>query len=305
MRASPKAARILTDIPLAAEEQIPDLGYDGAPAPDRTGRHVMAQILATTGAQTSATQTLRALQDQATSLAQLAPIHETLVQTAQRHRWAAVIAGSGLTVDQLRRVEASPAYGPLVAALRRADYDGHPMQRVLPALVAAAPLDVPNDTTDDAAAARDLAAVLHHRVTGWHERAMPSPGHRPEPLIGGLITPAGQLDAHVPADQRGAIEQIEALMTSRVDAVTRQVLRNPPTWLRRLGTPPADPRRRPTWVAAVELIAAFATATWSPNTATHSASPSPPSRTNALRADAPSPPAAVPAPLPRLARARR
>jgi hypothetical protein len=46
-------------------------------------------------------------------------------------------------------------------------------------------------------------------------------------------------------------------MTSRVDAVTRQVLRNPPTWLRRLGTPPADPRRRPTWVAAVELIAAY------------------------------------------------
>ena len=235
---------------------IPDLGYDGAPAPEQTGRHVMAKILATTGAQTSATQTLRALQDEATSLAQLAPIHETLVQTAQRQRWAAVIAGSGLTVDQIRRVEASPAHGPLVAALRRAGHDGHPMQRVLPALVAAAPLDVGNDTANDAAAARDLAAVLHHRVTAWHERMAP-PGHRADPLIGGLITPAGLLDTDVPADQRGAIEQLEALMTSRVDAVTRQVLRNPPTWLRALGKPPADPRRRATWVAAVGVIAAY------------------------------------------------
>ncbi len=236
---------------------IPDLGYDGAPAPEQTGRQGLAQILATTGAQTSATQTLRALQDDATSLAQLAPMHETLVQTAQRQRWASVIAGSGLTVAQLARVEASPAYGPLVAALRRAEYDGHPMQRVLPALVATAPLDVPNHTTEDAAMARDLAAVLHHRVTAWHERATPPPGQRGEPLIGGLITPAGPLDTDVPVDQRAAIEQLEALMTSRVAAVTRQVLQNPPSWLRALGAPPADPRRRSTWVTAVGLIAAY------------------------------------------------
>ncbi len=236
---------------------IPDLGYDGAPAPEQTGRHVMAQILATTGAQTSATQTLRALHDEATSLAQLAPIHETLVQTAQRQRWATVIAGSGLTDGQLRRVETSPAYGPLVAAMRRADHDGHPMHRMLPALIAAAPLDVRDGTTDNAAPARDLAAVLHRRVTTWHEHAASPQGHRAAPLIGGLVTPAGHLDTDVPADQRGAIEQLEALMTSRVAALTRQALQHPPTWLRALGTPPADPRRRSAWVGAVGVIAAY------------------------------------------------
>ena len=205
----------------------------------------------------SATQTLRALQDSATSLAQLAPMHETLVQTAQRRRWAPVIAGSGLTADQLITVEASPAYGPLVAALRRAEHDGHPMCRVLPALVATAPLDVRDDTADDVAPARDLAAVLHHRVTAWHERAISPPGFRAEPLIGGLITPAGQLGTDVPEDQRAAIEQVQALMRSRANALIQQTLHEPPSWLRALGAPPADPRRRNRWLVTVEMIAAY------------------------------------------------
>jgi hypothetical protein len=235
---------------------IPDLGYDGAPAPEQTGRVVMAQILATTGAQTSGTQTLRALQDEATSLAQLAPIHETLVQAAQRQRWTAVIAASDLTSKQTEQVLASPAYGPLVAALRRAEHDGHPMHRVLPALVAAAPLVTHDDGADDVAP-RDLGAVLRHRVTAWHERATLPPGWPAEPLIGGLITPAGQLGAEVPADQRAAIEQLEALMTSRVKATTRQLLQNPPSWLRALGAPPADARHRNTWLTAIEAIATY------------------------------------------------
>ena len=114
---------------------IPDLDYDGAPAPDQAGRQILTQILATTDAQTSATATLRALHDNATSLAHLAPILETLVHDAQRRRWATVIGGSGLTAEQTDRVLNSPAYGPLVAALSRAEHDGHPMHRMLPALI--------------------------------------------------------------------------------------------------------------------------------------------------------------------------
>jgi conjugative relaxase-like TrwC/TraI family protein len=234
-----------------------DLGYDGAPAPDQAGRAVMAQILTTTGAQTSATQTLRALQDEATSLAQLAPIHETLVLAAQRQRWMAVMAASGLTSQQVERVLASPACGPLVAALRRAEHDGHPMRRVLPALIAATPLAVPNGGPEEGDRPRDLAAVLHQRVTSWHQRATPPPGHRTQPLIGGLLTPAGPLGAEVPADQRAAIEQLEAVMTSRVQALTTELLQNPPTWLRALGAPPHDPRKRGSWTAAVATIAAY------------------------------------------------
>jgi conjugative relaxase-like TrwC/TraI family protein len=232
---------------------IADLAYDGAPAPEQTGRQVLQRILATTGAQTSATQTLRALQEESTSLAQLAPIHETLVQQAQRHHWATVIAGCGLTAEQGDKVLSSPAYGPLVGALRRADHDGHPMQQVLPALVAAAPLD----TAGGMAQARDLAAVLHHRVTAWHDRIRPPQGGRGQPLIGGIITPAGPLDADIPIDQRGAIDQLEALMTNRVDAVTRHLLQDPPAWVRRLAPTPAEPRGQERWLAVVGTIAAY------------------------------------------------
>jgi hypothetical protein len=237
---------------------IPDLAYDGAPAPEQTGRQILQQILATTGAQTSATETLRALYDDASSLAQLAPIHETLVQQAQRHRWATVIADCGLTAEQREQVLNSPAYGPLVAALRRAGHDGHPMHRVLPALAAAAPLDNRGDTSGGIAQARDLAAVLHHRVTAWHDRTRPPQGGRAQPLIGGIITPAGPLGADIPVDQRVMIEQVEALITSRVDTVTRQLLADPPTWLlRALGRPPADAHRRDMWINAAETIAAY------------------------------------------------
>src|SRR6185312_7231203 len=113
-----------------------------------------------------------------------------------------------------------------------------------------------DDKPDGAEYPRDFAAVLHHRVTSWHERTSPAPGHRVDPLIGGLITPAGQLDADVPADQRAAIEQLEVLMSSRVGAVTRRLLQNPPSWLRALGAPPADSRHRNTWLMAVETITA-------------------------------------------------
>jgi conjugative relaxase-like TrwC/TraI family protein len=239
---------------------VPDPTYDGAPASEQTGRQILEQILATSSTQASATETLRALQDDATSLGALAPIHETLVQEIQRHHWAKVITGCGLTPDQSEQVLTSPAYGPLVAALRRAENDGHPMHRVLPALAAAAPLAIPeneegNEANDGAQPARDIAAVLHHRVTHWHEHTPRTQGRQPQ-LIGGIITPVGQLDG-APTDQVDAVHQLETLMANRVNALVRQALQRPPAWLRALGPPPADPRRRASWTQAVTVIAAY------------------------------------------------
>ncbi|HEY5201045.1 MAG TPA: hypothetical protein VIJ31_09035, partial [Acidothermaceae bacterium] len=99
----------------------------------------------------------------------------------------------------------------------------------------------------------------HHRVTTWHGKTAPPQGRAIEPLIGALITPAGLLGDDIPTDQRVAIDHVEALMTSRVDTVTRQLLHNPPTWLlRALGRPPAaDPRRQHIWINAAGTIAAY------------------------------------------------
>ncbi|MGH8890029.1 MAG: hypothetical protein ACRDV3_09800, partial [Acidothermaceae bacterium] len=112
-------------------------------------------------------------------------------------------------------------------------------------------------TDDGAEPARDLAAVLHHRVASWHEHATPAPGHRPTALIGGLILRAEMFDDQTPHDQRESISELEALMTARVETLTRQAISDPPRWLRQLGTPPADPRQRVIWTNAVAVIAGY------------------------------------------------
>jgi hypothetical protein len=48
---------------------LPDPDYDGAPTPARTGRQVLEQILATQGAELSATETIRRLHHETESLA--------------------------------------------------------------------------------------------------------------------------------------------------------------------------------------------------------------------------------------------
>ena len=46
-------------------------------------------------------------------------------------------------------------------------------------------------------------------------------------------------------------------MSSRVNAVTRQLLQDPPRWVRRLAPAPADPRGQERWLATVGTIAAY------------------------------------------------
>jgi conjugative relaxase-like TrwC/TraI family protein len=246
-----------TDNQVFIATDTPDMAYDGAPEPAQTGRQVMARILANTSAESSATQTLRTLQDDATSLAQLAPIHETLVHTAQQRHWADLITTSDLTADQADQVLASPAYGPLVAALRQVEHDGHPTQTVLAAVIAERPLSTPaGDADGSVAPALDVAAVLHHRVNNW-QRGTRSTHGRPEALIGGFITPAQTLPDDTPVDQREAISQLETLMRARVEHLTEQAIATRPAWMRPLGPAPRDPRAHAPWLHAVATIAAY------------------------------------------------
>ena len=61
----------------------------------------------------------------------------------------------------------------------------------------------------------------------------------------------------LPQDQREAITQLESLMVTRVETLTQQAISCQPRWLRSLGTPPTDPRRRADWTRAVAVIAAY------------------------------------------------
>ena len=236
---------------------VPDPDYDGAPAPAVTGRQVFEQILATQGAQLSATQTLRQLHHQAESLATLGAIHETLIQAAAKERWHNLITDT-LPTDVANTVLTSPAYGALVAAMRRAEHDGLHITAAFRALAAAGPLTTGADETGTDPAGggvRDPAAVLHWRVDNYRAQASRT-GGRGE-LLAGLFTPAGPTLDHAEPDMREAIVDVENRIDARAAAVARELIDSPPPWLRRLGPRPAEPRAAARWRAAIGAIAIY------------------------------------------------
>ncbi len=145
-------AYVSTDNTDPACEEIPDQHNHSS------GRQVLEAVLARAGAELSATQTIQARQREATSLTTLLPIRDTLTSDADLLRWEPVLRGSILTTSQVESVLDSPAQGALLATLRRGEQSGQSVESVLNVVITQRPLDGP-------AGARDLAAVLHERLT--------------------------------------------------------------------------------------------------------------------------------------------
>jgi len=239
-------AYVATDAVGPTCDRLPDVRAE------RSGRDIMTKILATSGVEVSATQTLRQRREAATSLKTLAPIRQTLAAQADLQRWQPLLAACGLTDDQAARMLASPARGALFVALREGDSLGHPMPKVLARLVAGRPLDGGDDP------AQDVAAVLHERVDRWLETAPnPSPAER---------SPAGRLglstgDTSVGTDSRdptlAALAQVEALIAERIEALAGTALASRPAWLQPLSGNPLHPDEHSAWRDHVAVVAAY------------------------------------------------
>jgi hypothetical protein len=115
---------------------------------------VLAGVLRRSAADLSAHQVLRAEQDRWGSSAQLAAELDTVATVVERDRWVALLRRSGLDPGQVDAVLASDAFGPLCAALRRAESVGYNVDVLVPVLIG-------QRTLFDA---DDITAVLHHRV---------------------------------------------------------------------------------------------------------------------------------------------
>ena len=156
---------VATDSVDPASDALPDPG-----TPPPTARQILEAVLGSNAAQTSATATRAARHEAAGSLAALAPVHQTLLAAAQSRRWADLLPGCGLTPGQAARVTASPAWEPLVATLTTGERLGHAMAPALTTALRARPAVDPGEPV------RDLAAVLHHRLTTWLDTTPPPPG---------------------------------------------------------------------------------------------------------------------------------
>ena len=197
----------------------------------------------TQGADLSAHESLERAQLQAEDFKVLAAEYETLAQAAQQHRFEELLGRSGLGPERLEEIRQSPAYGPLLAAVRDAEAHGLDVEETLPRLVAARSLDD----------ADDLAAVIRDRVDRWAQAAG-SRRRAGKNLIAGLIPRAvGVTDTDM---ARGLQERAEALQRRAHELAERAIDQNP-LWLRQLGARPSDPLSAERWLEAVKTIAAY------------------------------------------------
>jgi conjugative relaxase-like TrwC/TraI family protein len=213
--------------------------------PHATARSVLYGVLQHSGAELSAHETIVAEQDQWGSIAQLTAEYETIAAAAQHDRWATLVRGSGLTDEQAESAIESEAFGPLTAELRRAEANHHDVDALLPRLV----------TARGFGDADDIAAVLHYRV----ERATARPAgsgrtRKPPRLIAGLIP---QAHGAIGAEMRAALDEREALIEARADAVLEAALTESTPWTNALGAAPTDRRRAATWRKAARVVAAY------------------------------------------------
>ncbi len=214
------------------------------PSNTPTAQSVLRGVLGHVGAEQSAHQTIRSEHDRWSTIAQLAAEYETIAAAAQHDRWTALIRNCGLGVQQAEDVIASEAFGPLTAELRRTEAHHRNPDALLPQVVAARPLDD----------ASDIAAVLHHRLNTAATRYTGT-SRRPTPrLIAGLVPEAVGL---ITAEMRHALNERKHLIEQRAQALAEYAVNDKASWIRHLGSPPREPRRRQVWIRHVQTVAAY------------------------------------------------
>jgi hypothetical protein len=170
-------------------------------------------------AETSATETRAHREDAGRSLNRLAPIRDTIASIIDRRRWPVLLAQAGFTDANINTITASPAAGPLFAALRRGEGLGHPMHRVAAQLRDARHVEPIGD----------LAAVLHHRVETWLATAPDLSGKPPTPATAlGLTETTHNREVN---ELNGTLTAVDALIDTRIQHLVDNLTRTRPAWL--------------------------------------------------------------------------
>jgi hypothetical protein len=207
-------------------------------------RTVLYGVLQHSGANLSAHQTIEAEYATYGSIDRLAAELETIAADAQKDRFADLLRRSGLTQEQHDAVLGATAFGPLAAAMRRAEAYHHDLERLTPRVVRQHGLDDAND----------IAAVLKHRLDKATARApRDKRGLKPH-LIAGLIPePLGPMSD----EDHQAIAERKHLIEERARALAQQAVTLGEPWTRRLGAQSHDAQDRERWLKAASTVAAY------------------------------------------------
>ena len=219
----------------------PDLATSHEPPQELTPADVLRNVLASSGADKSATITIAEEWAASQSITRLLAEYETIARRATEDRYTTLVASSGLTPTQANAVRASEAWGPLMAALRDAESRGLDIDRAVPALVRGRTV-----TTAD-----DIAAVLHGRVTKWLNAAG---GHDQAERIVGLFPATTSI---TDPDTAKALRDRRTLIEQNVRTLVLEALQGRDLWTHRLGAPPPNPVLREDWLRRLDTIAAY------------------------------------------------
>lgn len=221
----------------------PDDSHTTPEPEDVTARTVLFGVLQHSGASLGALQTMEAEYELYGGVDRLAAELETIAAEAQHDRFSDLLSCSRLTPEQHAAVVESPAFGPLAAALRRAEAYHHNLDRLMPRVVTQHRLDD----------ADDIAAVLRYRIEKVASTSPRGCGLRPRLIAGIVPEPLGEMSG----EDRQAIDERKALIESRARALVDAAVDEGAPWARRLGEPPQDPTQRERWVRAAASVAAY------------------------------------------------
>ena len=193
-----------------------DPSCDDLPDHHRSGdaRDILERILATPGAEMSATQTIARALDDVASRDRLEPIRETLLAEAATRRWRRILPTCGLDEPQVEAIWASADRAPLVTALRSGEAAGFPM-RDLVAWIA---------TANAGGAHEGLARTLTDRVTHWLDRRTDERG--------APVAMPGWTEPIDPSDSAaGPLREIDDVLAQRLAEVSARGTEDLPDWL--------------------------------------------------------------------------
>jgi hypothetical protein len=219
----------------------PDIATSHEPPEELTPADVLRSVLATSGADKSATLTITEEWANSHSLARVWAEYDTISRRANETRYAAVVASSGLTSTEAKSVRASQAWGPLMLAFRDAEGHGIDLERIVPALV----------TGRTVSSADDIAAMLHGRIT----KRIESAGSRQNAdRIVGLLPATPGVTA---PDMVHALDDRRTMIEQGTRSLTLKAIESRQPWAMQLGRPPADQDRRDEWLRYVDTVTAY------------------------------------------------
>lgn len=221
----------------------PDDSHSTPEPDDVSARTVLFGVLQHSAASLSAHQTIEAEYELHGGIDRIAAELETIAAEAQRDRFVGLLRRSGLTAEQQSAVVESPAFGPLAAALRRAEAYHHDLERLMPRVVGQHGLDD----------AEDVAAVLRYRLEKLADSSPRGSRLRPRMIAGLIPEPLGSMSE----EDRQAIAERKHLIEARAAALIEEAVRTGEPWVRRLGARPATGAGRELWLGAATTVAAY------------------------------------------------